>query len=111
VTIVDYDLSGVDFGPKVSVEIDGELAKTLMTLAQDGVFGDDLCLTDLGTLVKHLLTKRAKAAKRKRNLMLKASQEQLGQIDAENEEALQYFENKRQPEDQENNEDNDEAPD
>ncbi len=106
-TIVDYDLSEhSDFGPKVPVEIDGDLAKTLMTLAQDGVFGDDLCLTDLGTLVHHLLTKRAKAGKRKRKLMAKASQERFGHMDAEQAEAIQYFEKKRQPEDMENNEDN-----
>jgi hypothetical protein len=107
VNIEEYKLTDdFDFGPKVSVEIDGDLAKTLMTLAQDGVFGDDFCLTDLGPLVHHLLTKRAKAGKRKRNLMLKASQEQFGEADAEQEAAIQYFEKKRQPEDMENNEDN-----
>jgi hypothetical protein len=106
VTIVEYDLSGdSDFGPKVSVEIDGDLAKTLMTLAQDGVFGDDLSLTDLGTLVHHLLMKRAKAGKRKRSLVLKASQEKFGEADAEQEEAMQFFQKKLQTEDMENNED------
>ncbi|MBN1841903.1 MAG: hypothetical protein JW883_06430 [Deltaproteobacteria bacterium] len=106
-TIVEYDLSDdLDFGPKVSVEIDGDLAKTLMTLAQDGVFGNDLSLTDLKTLVHHLLAKRAKAGKNKRDLILKASKEQMGQMDAEQEEAIQYFEKKRQPEDMLNNENN-----
>lgn len=106
-TIGEYHLSDdFDFGPKVSVEIDGDLAKTLMQLAQVGAFGKDFCLAELEDLVHHLLKKGVRAGKRKHQLMLKESQEKFSPMDAEHEEAIQYFDKKRQPEDMDNKEEN-----
>lgn len=89
-TMVEFNLSdNFNFGSKVSVQIDGELAKTLMELASDCAFGDKLSLTDLETLVHHLLTNRARAGKRKRDAMMEAAKEQFAQDDIELEEVRQ----------------------
>lgn len=89
-TMVEFNLfDNFNFGPKVSVEIDGELAKTLMQLASDCAFGDNLSLTDLETLVHHLLTNQAEAGKRKRDAMTEAAKEQFAQDDVELQEVRQ----------------------
>jgi hypothetical protein len=93
-----------DFGPKVSVEIDGDLAKTLMKLAYDGAFGNEFTLTDLEPLVHHLLTNRARSGKRKRDVMFEASRQQMAQLDAELEDAAKQFNKKLQSEDTQQNE-------
>jgi hypothetical protein len=104
VTTEEFKLTDdFDFGAKVSVEIDGDLARTLMKLAYDGAFGVDLSLTDLETLVHHLLANRARSGKRKREAMFEASKKQMAQLDAELEEVAEQFSQKRQSEDTQDN--------
>ena len=105
--IEEYKLDDdFDFGPKVSVEIEGDLARTLMKLAYDGAFGVGLSLTDLETLVHHLLSNRARSGKRKRDIIFEASKKQMPPLDAELEDAAEQFNKKRQSEDMEDNETN-----